>query len=110
MSDSAAKSYKVLQTQTKEDLQTVAYSKLVRSLSTLSLPEVDQLVQEISDRTPAGNVPGMILNGLARIPNRMAPRPEEVSSGINLLLRGVEQKLAHVRDQALFGAIFGNTT
>ena len=98
---------KQLETQTLNDLRSILHSDFGRSLSTLSLPEIDTLVREIAERTPAGNVPGMILNGLARIPNRMAPKPQEVQQGVQLLFRGIEQKLAHVRDQALFGAVFG---
>ena len=96
-----------LKTQTIADLSAILRSDFGRSLSTLSLPEINTLVHEIAERTPAGNVPGMILNGLARIPNRMAPKPQEVQQGVQLLFRGIEQKLAHVRDQALFGAVFG---
>ncbi len=51
---------------TADNLRTIAHSMLVLEVSSLSLPEVDAAVDIISGLVPAGNVPGVILNGLAR--------------------------------------------
>ncbi|HSD84956.1 MAG TPA: hypothetical protein VLG46_13905, partial [Anaerolineae bacterium] len=50
---------------TAEELRTIAHSQLVRELTPLTLPEVDAVVDLVSRVVPAGNVPGVILNGLA---------------------------------------------
>ncbi len=87
---------------TGKDLRTIAYSDSVRRFSSLSLPEIDALVDLIAQVAPAGNVPGVILNGLARLPQRQPPQAT-VKRDIRLLFRGVEQAL---RDKAVYGAFF----
>lgn len=87
---------------TRDNLSTIAHSRFVRDLSSLPLPEIDAMVDLVSRVAPAGNVPGMILNGLARISSRQAIPQETIKRDINLLFRGVEQTL----DTAVFGAFF----
>jgi len=87
--------------QTADDLRTVARSISVRELSRLSLPEIDAVVEQISRVMPAGNVPGVILNGLARLSNRKLPLGT-IKRDIDLLFRGVEQAL----DRAAYGMFF----
>jgi hypothetical protein len=87
---------------TGKDLRTIAYSDSVRRFSSLSLPEIDALVDLIAQVAPAGNVPGVILNGLVRLPQRQLP-PATVKRDIRLLFRGVEQAL---KDKAVYGAFF----
>ncbi|CAG0969124.1 hypothetical protein ANAEL_01080 [Anaerolineales bacterium] len=73
----------------------------VQQLSRLSLPEVEAVVQLISKIIPAGNVPGMILSGLARLPGRRIPT-QKMQQDVNALFSGVEQIL----DSAMYGAFF----
>ncbi len=83
------------------NLRTIAHSILVRDASRLSLPEIDSVVELISKVVPAGNVPALILNGLARLPDRRPP-PSAVKRDINLLFKGVEAAL----DRAIYGTFF----
>ena len=86
---------------TADDLRTIAHSQLVRDLTPLSLPEVDAVIDLVSRVVPAGNVPGVILNGLARLPDRRLPL-NVVRRDINLLFKGVEQTLDRVTYSAFF--------
>ncbi len=86
---------------TADDLGTIARSAMIRDLSSLSLPEISAIVDIVSRVVPAGNVPGVILNGLARLPGRKPPL-ETVRRDIRLLFKGVEQFL----DKAVYGAFF----
>ncbi len=94
-------SYQQATQATAKDLQTVARKISVQQLSRLSLPEVDAVVEMISRVIPAGNVPGMILSGLARLPGRRIPAAK-MQQDVNALFSGVEQIL----DKAVYGAIF----
>lgn len=86
---------------TAEDLRTIATSADLQALSSLTLPEIDAAVDAVARVVPAGNVPAMILNGLARLSGRRLS-PENVRRDINLLFKGVEAAL----DKAAFGAFF----
>jgi len=86
---------------TANNLLTVARSPDVQPLSRLTLPEIDAVVDLVSKIVPAGNVPGVILNGLARLSGRRLPA-EKVNRDVVLLFRGVEQIL----DKAVYGAVF----
>lgn len=86
---------------TANDLRTVATTISAQQLSRLSLPEVEAVVQLVSKIMPAGNVPGMILSGLARLPGRRIPA-QKMHQDVNALFSGVEQIL----DQAVYGAFF----
>ncbi|MCI0396373.1 MAG: hypothetical protein L0332_24600 [Chloroflexi bacterium] len=86
---------------TADNLRTIAQSAMIRDLSRLSLPEVESVVDAVSRVVPAGNVPGVILNGLARLPGRRAPA-NVVKRDINLLFKGVETAL----DKAVYNAFF----
>ena len=86
---------------TAEDLRTIAHSQAVLGLSPLTLPEIDAVVDLVARMVPAGNVPGVILNGLARLSGRRLPL-QTVKRDITLLFRGVEQAL----DKAMYGAFF----
>jgi hypothetical protein len=94
-------SYQQATLDTAKDLQAVARKNSVQQLSRLSLPEVDAVVELISKIMPAGNVPGMILSGLARLPGRRVPA-QKMQQDVNALFSGVEQIL----DKAMYGAIF----
>ncbi len=94
-------SYQQATQSTAKNLRTVARDISVQQLSRLSLPEVDAVVELISKVVPAGNVPGMILSGLARLPGRRIPI-QKMQQDVNALFSGVEQIL----DQAMYGAVF----
>ena len=86
---------------TADNLRSIAHSMMVMEVSALSLPEIDAAVDIISRQVPAGNVPGVILNGLARLPGRRPPTAN-VNRDVNLLFKGVEAAL----DKAVYGAFF----
>ena len=86
---------------TADNLRSIAHSTMVSGLSRLSLPEIDAVVDVIARIVPAGNVPGMILNGLARLAGRKPP-PQTVARDVNLLFKGIEQTL----DRAVYAAFF----
>jgi hypothetical protein len=86
---------------TANNLRTVAKTIMANDLSRLTLSELDEAVDIVSEMVPAGNVPGVILNGLARISGRRPP-VQTMKRDINLLFRGVSQVL----DQAVYGALF----
>jgi hypothetical protein len=95
------KTYAEASIKTADNLRTIARSVTVGELSRLSLPQIDAVVNEIARVVPAGNVPGVILNGLVRLAGRRPP-PKTVKRDVNLLFRGVEQAL----DRAVYGAFF----
>lgn len=86
---------------TEKDLVTIAKKISSQQLTRLTLPEVEAVVQLISKNVPAGNVPGMILSGLSRLPGRRIPL-QKLKQDVNALFSGVEQIL----DQAVYGAFF----
>ncbi len=95
------KSYQQASQLTQQDLGTVAKSISAQQLSRLSLPEVEAVVELVSRVVPAGNVPGMILSGLARLPGRRIPI-QKMQQDIKALFSGVEQIL----DKAVYHAFF----
>ncbi len=86
---------------TADNLKTIAHAASVRELSRLSLPEIEAITDLVGRIVPAGNVPGVILSGLARLPGRRPPS-DVIRRDVNLLFRGVEQVL----DRAAYGAFF----
>ncbi len=86
---------------TAASLRTVAKTLSVQQLSRLTLPEIEAVVQVVSKVIPAGNVPGMILSGLARLPGRRIPMLK-MKQDVTALFSGLEQVL----DQAVYGAFF----
>src|SRR5512134_3588821 len=93
--------YRQASVKTADNLRSIAQSQMVRDLSSLSLPEIEATINMVGQVTPAGNVPGVILNSLARLKERKPPA-QIVKRDINLLFRGIEQTL----DKAVFGAFF----
>ncbi|MEJ2148675.1 MAG: hypothetical protein P8Z40_04275 [Chloroflexota bacterium] len=79
---------------TLHSLQRVDNATLAR-LSALTLPEVEQLKQEIANILPAGNLPGLILAGLTNLSERRVSTKRAESdvstlfNGANLLPRGL---------------------
>lgn len=88
-------------TLTAQHLRGIARSQPLRNLSKLTLPEIDSVVEAIAQIVPAGNVPGMILRGLARLPGQRLP-PQTIQQHLAALFSGVEQVLEHVT----FGTVF----
>jgi len=93
--------YQQVSTQTAANLRSIAESLSAKGLSRLSLPEIDAVIELTSKVIPAGNVPGMILSGLARLPGRKPPL-NKMHQDINSIFRGIEQLF----DQAVYGALF----
>ena len=93
--------YKEASVKTAGNLKTTAQSQLLRDLSRLSLPEIESITNLVSQIIPAGNVPGAILSGLARLPG-LRPPPRTIRRDVDLLFRGVEQVL----DKAVYTAFF----
>ncbi|MBZ0307153.1 MAG: hypothetical protein K8I82_13870, partial [Anaerolineae bacterium] len=86
---------------THRQLSSLAQSRDILGLSRLSLPEVEQMANQVAHVLPAGNVPAMILNGLARLPGRHASQ-KLVRRDINMLFKGVELAL----DKAIYSTFF----
>jgi hypothetical protein len=86
---------------TAGDLRTIATTMQLLELSSLELPEIDRITQEVARVVPAGNVPGLILNGLSRLEGRTV-EPAESQKYIGLLFKGVRVAL----DKALYSAFF----
>ncbi|RMF45505.1 MAG: hypothetical protein D6755_08040 [Anaerolineae bacterium] len=86
---------------TAENLKTIATAPGLRSISRLSLPEIEAVTDLIARIVPAGNVPGMILSGLARISGKRLPA-QVVRRDVALLFKGVEQTLDHAVYTAFF--------
>lgn len=88
---------------TADNLHTIAQRSQLSlpEVERLSLPELASVVEQVARLTPAGNVPGMILSGLARLPERRPPA-KMVRRDLNLLFKGVEQTL----DRAVFATFF----
>jgi hypothetical protein len=58
---------------TANNLKTILGARSVPALSHLTLPEIEQLSDQIAQVVPAGNVPGLIMNGLIRLEGRHIP-------------------------------------
>ncbi len=86
---------------TASNLKAIARSVESAGLSRLSLPEIDAVVDLVAQMVPAGNVPGVILSGLARLPGRIAPLAT-VERDVNLLFKGIERML----DRAVYTTFF----
>lgn len=95
------KQYQQASIKTANNLRDVARSLTMRELSQLSLPEIDEKVEAVAQLVPAGNIPGVILNGLARLQDRYPPT-QIVKRDVNLLFKGVEKAF----NNAVFGAFF----
>jgi hypothetical protein len=93
--------YRQASVKTANDLRTIAASADFYQLSRLSLPEIEHLTDEVARVVPAGNVPGIILSGLARLDGREVTGPESQKQ-IGLLFKGVRQVL----DKAVYSAFF----
>jgi len=101
MKQSSEAHYDAATVATAQSLKQSAEQLVEQDISLLSLPEVDEAVEIISTMVPAGNVPGVVLNGLARMVKRN-PKKRDVQRDVNALFRGVEKVL----DRATFGAFF----
>ena len=88
---------------TADNLRTVAQlSRLsVPVVSRLSLPEMEAVVDQVARLAPAGNIPGLILSGLVRLPERRLPA-QAIRRDLDLLFKGMEQTL----DKAIYATFF----
>ena len=87
--------YKEASIKATDNLKTIAQSQLLRDLSRLSLPEIETVTDLIAQVIPAGNVPGAILSGLARLTDRRLPI-KTIRRDVDLLFQGVEKILDRV--------------
>jgi hypothetical protein len=96
------KRYTEVSLNTEDNLKSVVQSlATVGNLSQLSLLEVDPLLKQVGHLVPAGNVPSLILRGLARLPGRRLSQ-KIVRRDVDLLFKGIEQTL----DKAVYTAFF----
>jgi hypothetical protein len=86
---------------TATNLRSVAQAMSLRTLTHMTLPEIHAVVDQVSRIVPAGNIPGVILSGLARLKDRRIAK-NIINRDINMLFRGVEQAL----DKAVYGTFF----
>jgi hypothetical protein len=88
---------------TAHDLRTVAQltQLSIPDLQRLTLPELEGVIEQVARLVPAGNIPGMILSGLARLSERR-PAPKVIRRDLNMLFKGVEQTL----DAAVYTTFF----
>jgi len=86
---------------TAQDLRTMLRTALMADLAPLALPEVEEVVDRVAHMVPAGNVPGMILNNLARLTGRRVSA-NIARNDINQLMRGTEQTL----DSVVYSTVF----
>ncbi|MFQ5615131.1 MAG: hypothetical protein ACE5GO_01540 [Anaerolineales bacterium] len=93
--------YRAASIKTAASLKAVASSPTVRRISRLSLPEIEAVTNLIAQIVPAGNVPGIILSGLARLSGRKVPY-KDLKRDIHLLFKGVERML----DTAVYTTAF----
>ena len=101
LNDQVPAAYRDVSVKTANDLRTIATRVNFRDLSQLPLPEIERLSDEIARVVPAGNVPAMILGGLAKLRGRQV-EASDAQKHLGLLFRGVRQSL----DEAVFAAFF----
>ena len=70
-------------------------------LSALSLPEIAEIKQQVAEIFPAGNLPGLILAGLASLKGRRVT-PQRAEEDLNTLFQG-----ASLVPQALYSVLIG---
>ncbi|MBN1889117.1 MAG: hypothetical protein JW850_14085 [Thermoflexales bacterium] len=71
-------------------------------LSQLTLPEIQGIQQEIAQVLPAGNLPALVLSGLAKLKGRVVGA-KQVKQDLAALARGVE----HLVAQGIYGLFAG---
>ncbi len=98
---SPVETYNRASQKTATNLKTIAALPQIAALSRLTLPEIETLTDQIAQVVPAGNVPGLILSGLARLESRRVPLVEQ-QRHLDMLFRGVRDLL----DKAVYGAMF----
>ncbi len=99
-----ALSYERATLATASDLYTIAETLYTQRLSSLTLPELKRISDEVARIVPAGNVPGYILSGLARLGGRSVDQAES-RRYVSMLLRGVR----HTLGTTMTGAFFAGT-
>ena len=92
---------RLLSEDTAESLKAIARAQASQANVKISLPEINAVAELIAKVAPAGNVPSIILKGMARLPGRRLP-PEAVKQDLNLLFKSMDQAV----DGAVYGAFF----
>ncbi len=93
--------YQAASIKTAANLKTIATRSDLLATSRLSLPEIEAVSDLVSQIIPAGNVPGIILSGMARLSGRKVPR-KVLKRDVDLIFQGVEKTL----DKAVYSAVF----
>ena len=78
---------------TAGEMRHTAYS--LAQVSQLSQLQIEELIDDVSALVPAGNVPNMILNGLARMQQDKSTPPSSMRKDIRMIFRGMGQMLDH---------------
>ncbi len=84
---------------TAADMRMTAYS--LAESSELSTLEIDAMIEQVARIVPAGNIPNLILSGLARV-NGAVPGADHMRRDIGMLFQGVR----HMRDNIVYSAFF----
>ncbi len=99
--DGLIQAFKKASIKTSTDLRTIAALPDIQKLSHLPLPEIERITDEVARVVPAGNIPGIVLSGLARLEGRAVPAAES-QKHLGALFQGVRQLL----DKTVYGAFF----
>lgn len=95
------KSYADASERTVDELRTIAHSLDMRDLSELTLPQIEEMAELVGRVSPAGDVSGVIRQGLARIPIYREPTADEDPESKPYL-----RSMGRVLDKAIFGTFF----
>ena len=82
--------YRAATLKTVKNLRTIAASPVIQEASRLSLLEIEAVSEQIAQIVPAGNVPGVILSGLAHLSGSAIPR-KSLKRDIDLLWLGTRR-------------------
>ncbi len=74
-------------------------------VSNRPLAEIEALQQEVASVVPAGNIVGLVTNGLMRLRDRSLPSGQ-AKSDVSALLRGIEMLPQNILSGTLYGTLF----
>ncbi len=73
--------------------------------SNRSIEEVEALQKQVSDIIPAGNIVGMVMNGLIRHRDRNLP-PNQAQADVSALMRGLDMLSRNILPNAFYSTLF----
>jgi hypothetical protein len=74
-------------------------------LSNRSVAEVEALQEEVAAVVPAGNIVGLVLNGLVQLRSRSLP-VDQAKSDVTALMRGIEMLPRKILPSTIYGTFF----